>query len=292
MSARFTVDDAKVGELDAVVLADADEDSRVTVVPSRGGLVTSLFAHGREWLYLDEATLRDATQNVRGGIPVLFPSPGKLEGERYTFGGHERAMKQHGFARRCAFREVSRSATLGERAQAEVALELVATEATLAEYPWPFRLRIHYALRGDASLTLTAELTNTGAEPMPFALGYHPYFAVPDGMKSACRIPTESTRAWDNVLHVGRDLATIELGSGEVDLHLETPTSGAELFTPLGRVSIGGHLTHWVVWTLPGRDFVCLEPWSAPRNALNAGPGLTVLAPGESRALAVTFSAR
>lgn len=285
--ARFTVDDARVADLDAVVLADAAEGSRVTVVPSRGGLVTSLFARGREWLYLDEATLRDPTQNVRGGAPVLFPSPGKLQDERYAFGGHERAMKQHGFARRCAFREVSRHG--GPSGQAQVELELTDSEATRAEYPWPFRLRILYALRG-AQLTLTATVTNTGAEAMPFALGYHPYFAVPDAAKAECRVPTKSKRAWDNVRREERDLGSIDLASGEVDLHLAELTSGAELLAPWGRVALGGHLRHWVVWTLPGRDFVCLEPWSAPRDALNTGAGLEVLAPGASRRLAVTLS--
>lgn len=198
-AARFTVEDVRLGglgDLDAVVLSDTVEGSRVTVVPSRGALVTSLFARGREWLYLDEATLRDRTQNVRGGVPVLFPSPGKLEGERYAFGGHERAMRQHGFARRSAFREVSR--TGGPGGQAQVELELTDSEVTRAEYPWPFRLRIRYGLRG-AELTLTAEVTNTGAEAMPFALGYHPYFAVPDAAKLECQVPTKSKRAWDNV---------------------------------------------------------------------------------------------
>jgi len=289
-AARFTVEDVRLGglgDLDAVVLSDTVEGSRVTVVPSRGALVTSLFARGREWLYLDEATLRDRTQNVRGGVPVLFPSPGKLEGERYAFGGHERAMRQHGFARRSAFREVSR--TGGPGGQAQVELELTDSEVTRAEYPWPFRLRIRYGLRG-AELTLTAEVTNTGAEAMPFALGYHPYFAVPDAAKLECQVPTKSKRAWDNVRREERDLASIDLASGEVDLHLAELAHGAELIAPRGRVTLGGHLNHWVVWTLPGRDFVCLEPWSAPRDALNTGVGLEVLAPGAARAFAETFS--
>jgi len=33
-------------------------------------------------LALDEATLRDEAKNVRGGIPILFPAPGKLQGGR------------------------------------------------------------------------------------------------------------------------------------------------------------------------------------------------------------------
>ena len=30
------------------------------------------------------------------------------------------------------------------------------------------------------------------------------------------------------------------------------------------------------IWTLPGRDFVCVEPWARPSNAVNTGHGLVV----------------
>ena len=39
---------------------------------------------------------------------------------------------------------------------------------------------------------------------------------------------------------------------------------------------------HWVVWTLAGKDFVCLEPWTCPGDALNTGDRLIVVAPGAS----------
>jgi galactose mutarotase-like enzyme len=34
-----------------------------------------------------------------------------------------------------------------------------------------------------------------------------------------------------------------------------------------------------VFWTLKGKDFYCLEPWSAPRNAINTGNKLLVIPP-------------
>ncbi len=50
-AARFTVEDVRLGglgDLDAVVLSDTVEGSRVTVVPSRGALViTSLAEESR-----------------------------------------------------------------------------------------------------------------------------------------------------------------------------------------------------------------------------------------------------
>ena len=38
----------------------------------------------------------------------------------------------------------------------------------------------------------------------------------------------------------------------------------------------------WVVWTLAGKDFVCVEPWSSPGNALNSGDRLLWLEPTRS----------
>jgi len=46
--------------------------------------------------------------------------------------------------------------------------------------------------------------------------------------------------------------------------------------------------TTLVVWTLPGRDFVCVEPWTAPGGALATGLALP-LAPGAVERLAVVM---
>src|SRR5271170_3548910 len=83
---------------------------RASLVPERGAIVTQLRLGGRERLYLDDATLTDSTKNVRGGIPLLFPSPGKLEGGRFTRGGKSGEMKQHGFARDLAWTVASAEA--------------------------------------------------------------------------------------------------------------------------------------------------------------------------------------
>lgn len=37
-----------------------------------------------------------------------------------------------------------------------------------------------------------------------------------------------------------------------------------------------------MVWTEEGKDFVCVEPWMAPPNALNTGRDLQKVAPGET----------
>jgi len=79
-----------------------------------------------------------------------------------------------------------------------------------------------------------------------------------------------------------------------VDLHLldHGPTA-SELPSPLGAIQLrcSPEYTHWVVWTIAGRDFVCLEPWTCPGDALNLGERLLLLAPGEAHSLSVEIVA-
>jgi galactose mutarotase-like enzyme len=46
----------------------------------------------------------------------------------------------------------------------------------------------------------------------------------------------------------------------------------------------------FIVWTVAGKDYICLEPWTALGNALNTGEDLIELEPGESRELWVEFT--
>lgn len=283
----FSVSD-RPGAIPQVVLGDDIGGSSVVIAPARGALATSFFASGREWLFLDEASLLDRTKNVRGGVPVLFPSPGKLEGDAFARAGKMGRMGQHGFARNRAWQEVSR-ATGGA---ARLTLELADDAETRASFPWPFRTRLSFALAAKA-LRIEIRVENPGREPLPFGFGFHPYFHVPQAEKARAKIPTAATRAWDNVQKREVPFAGIDLASKEVDLHLEDHGgSEAHLELPEGVVTLRGspEFSRWVVWTLQGKDFVCLEPWTCPGNALNTGRGLLEVAPGDARELWLELS--
>src|SRR5215471_8353085 len=162
-----------VGEL--IVLEDELAETRVVLSPARGGLVTSFQVRGRELLYLDEPTLGDENKNVRGGIPVLFPSPGKLSDDAYTSAGKRFTMKQHGFARALPW---ALESTLVEPV-ASVTIGLVSNAATLAQYPWAFGAKMTFSVTG-RRLRIAFRVENSGATEMPYALGFHPYFLVRD----------------------------------------------------------------------------------------------------------------
>jgi len=257
-----------------------NDAAEVEIVADRGGLVSRFAIAGAPVLFLDDATLRDRTKNVRGGVPVLFPTPGKLAGDAWRCGDASGALPQHWFARNEAWRVAKASAEATELA--------LAWPGDPARWPWPCELAIRFALSG-RTLRMDHRVTNNATTAMPFGLGFHPYFAIADGDKARARVVTTATRAFDNATK--RDVAItapIDLTAKEVDLHLLDHGNASCTFELPGRtIALRGspEFTHWVVWTLAGKDFVCVEPWTCPGNALNTGDRVITLEPGASRAL-------
>lgn len=258
--------------------------STAEVVPGRGGLVTRFTVAGEPVLYLDEETLSDRSKNVRGGIPVLFPIAGRLSGDRYILkeGAAERAypMRQHGLARQAPW-------SVHQVAGARLTMELRSSPASKVNYPFDFayRLSVDLGRAGGRSLALEQEIENLGSRPLPLHLGFHPYFAVPEERKDEVRVETGATRAFDNVRGEVVPFGGVSFSEGEVDLHLlDHRHPGTTLLVP-GRPA---RILEWsesyrtmVLWTQAHKGFVCVEPWTAPGDALNTGEGLIEVPPGE-----------
>jgi galactose mutarotase-like enzyme len=266
----------------SLTLRDDKAASSVVLMPERGAIVTSFQVAGREFFYMDELTLLDASKNVRGGNPVLFPSPGKLQDDRWARFNKSGAMKQHGFARMLPWQVLQQD-------QQSVLLQLQSSEQTLAQYPWQFTASMQLRLQGNA-LSINTTLRNDDVTDMPFALGFHPYFAVAD--KSKLRIPTAASRCFNNVSKQTESFTGFDFTQAEVDIHLQDHRGAGVL--DLGDVHIviraSDEFGLWVVWSLKDKPFVCLEPWTAPGNALNTGDKLIVIPPHTSKTLLVTIA--
>jgi galactose mutarotase-like enzyme len=251
-----------------------DGDSVVAIVPRRGAIVSRFDVGARRVLFMDESTLVDPNKNVRGGVPVLFPTPGKLAGDAWSYAGKRGALKQHGFARNQPF-AIASATTLR-----------LDWHADAATWPWECTLELAFALRA-RTLRIDQRVTNRANEPMPFGLGFHPYFQIASADKARARVDTAATRAFDNVTKRVIELrGPIDLTASEVDLHLlDHGRTECTLHAPDGDVHLRGsrEFTHWVVWTLAGKGFVCVEPWTCPGDALNSGDRLLVVEPGATR---------
>jgi galactose mutarotase-like enzyme len=277
--------------LAVVALDHPTSQSVVEVCPERGALVTRYAFGGREVLYLDYKTLVDRTASVRGGIPVLFPDPGRLTNERYRWNGPvvvEGKLAQHGFARKLPWRVES---VVADDGGATLTLALRPSDETRAAFPWDFALAMRVTLSA-TGLDIAVDVTNRDARAMPFGWGWHPYFTLPHGQRGATSITTGARAFYDRLAERERPIGELDLTAPEIDVRLvghgapELPVrSPSNPFT----VRTTGPLRQWILWLQPERDFFCVEPWSCPPDALNTGDDLVVLAPGASCTLGMAI---
>jgi len=263
-------------------LKDEEADAYLEVVPARGGIITRWQICGEDLLYLDRERFKDPNLSVRGGVPILFPICGNLPDNTYQYEGRNYTLKQHGFARDLPW-QVSKQSS---ETAASLTLELNSNEATRQVYPFDFQLIFTYQLQGN-SLRIHQKVINLSPEKMPFSIGFHPYFQVTDKTRLSFDIPSSQ--------YLDQRSKTLHSYSGHFDFNLEEIDAAFPQITRHQSgfsdsyhqrqivLSYDDLYTTIVFWTLKDKNYICLEPWSAPRNALNTGEHLTYLEPQSSR---------
>jgi aldose 1-epimerase len=271
-------------------------------------------------LFADDTLLGPAGRPTRGGIPILFPFPNRISGGRYDWDGRDYQLPLndspprnaiHGFACRRPWRVVDH----GDGAGAWVTGEFQGSrDAADCRDLWPadYRLRVTYRLSA-GRLRIEAEVTNPDTKPLPFGLGYHPYFRLPfaaggSADDSRVCVPARSFWVLDESLPVGqvepvdvvRDLNTprrfadLKLDDVLTGLLADAPLSPEGVCERATIASSGATLTvgctaafrEMVVFTPPHRHAVCVEPYTCVTDAINLqrrgiDAGWRVLDPGD-----------
>lgn len=273
------------------VLADTNANAIIEIVPERGGIVTRWRFRGRELLYLDRDRFAQPDLSIRGGIPILFPICGNLPGDTYRDGDRAYTLKQHGFARDLPWMPTDRSTDK----DASLTLILDSNDRTRAVYPYEFQLAFTYTLQGN-TLSISQRYTNRSDRPMPFSTGLHPYFFVADKTQLQFDLPaSEFLDQMDGTSHPfeGR----FDFDRDEIDVafrHLTQQVATVKDATSQLSLTVEYNSIYstLVFWTVKGKDYYCLEPWSAPRNALNSGERLIHLHPHSSLTTLVRLRVR
>ncbi|WP_224411294.1 aldose epimerase family protein [Oscillatoria salina] len=261
------------------ILSHEEAMSRLEVVPERGGIITQWRIQGQDLLYLDAERFANPKMSVRGGIPILFPICGNLPNDVYTYQGEQYSLKQHGFARDLPW-QVTNTETDD---LASITLVLNSNEQTLAVYPFKFQLAFTYELK-ENSLKIHQRYTNNSQTTMPFSTGLHPYFLIADKKLLSFDLPASQIQAQDTK-EVYPFEGSFDFDADEIDVALFPVTKNSASITHNRRrfkitINYSELYSALVFWTVKGKDYVCLEPWSALRNALNTGERLTHLEPG------------
>ena len=237
-----------------------------------------------------------------GQSPLLFPVVGRLRDGGYFLNGRRYSLSKHGFARRSEF-------ALEAQDETEMTFLLTDSAQTLESYPFPFELRVHYALMADG-FVMETRVRNTGAETMWFSLGAHPGFQCEMGDK----IVMDAEETADAFLLGENGLcgpAKIPVFDHSRQLVLAPDTfardalifdglksRGAALVRQNGRnvhVDFGG-APCLGLWAKPGAEYVCIEPWYGVDDRWDADGDFThkerirSLEPGAEFAFPVTVT--
>jgi galactose mutarotase-like enzyme len=270
-------------------LSDEENNSWVKVCPERGGIIVGFGVNGTETLYLDKETFYDEKANIRGGIPILFPFCGQLPNQKYELNGIEYNMKNHGVARNYPWEVIDTSSDDG----AALKMRFVSNEETYKSYPFEFELIYTYVLKNNV-LTINQEYINKSDKEMPVAVGFHPYFEASD--KKSIQYDVNATKYLDhndmkikNYSNEDMDLTT----SKESKVMLDHKGNTMSFYLPdLKRkftMQYSSEFKYIVIWSVEGKEFVCVEPWTAKNGALYTKEDLVYIKAKQSLKLSLSI---
>lgn len=293
------------------------QSERAVIVPEAGCQCLSYRIGALEIIAGPASPEAWRTRPHRGGIPLLFPWPGRIARGRFAFKGREysvplnepaRGHALHGLACERAFRVARRGPYF-----VTAILDSGAHPELKSIWPWPFVLEIDYEV--GSGLRLHARIRNTGAETMPLGFGAHPYFHAPlgaGGSRAAMLLQLDAAGHWP------LDASLIPRGApeplaGKYDLRAARAL-GSEIYDDAFRMAPAGDslaararlidpsiklaidvradpaFGDFVIYAPADQPVVALEPYTCAPDAFNLAArgidaGARELAPGE------TFSA-
>lgn len=237
--------------------------ARVTVLPEDGGRIGSLVVDGHELI------VTEGYGPIRWGCYPMAPFAGRIRDGRFSFDGRDVQLPLN-------LPPHAIHGTAFERAWSVVAPDAIATDLGPA---WPFAGRVHqrFDLRPDG---LGVELTLEADEPMPGAVGWHPWFRRV--LRGTASRPAPDSRPLELRFEADRMYVRGEDGLPTGELTTPGAPPWDDCFTglrswPVVRwpdtlaLEIRSSCDHWVVYD-ESDDGVCVEPQTAPPDFPNIAP--------------------
>ncbi len=210
--------------------------------------------------------------------PVLFPIVGTLKNDSYTYKDKTYHLSRHGFARDMEF-----EATQTDENQ--VVFTLKSNSETEKMYPFEFELHIIYTLEQN-NLNIAYKVINLDKVIIPFSLGAHPAFALPENFTNYSLLFEYSENLISHQLEDGLiSNKTFEITQNEKSISLDYTLfeNDALIFKKLKSKSITilenkapilkvkyNDFNSLGLWTVQNAPFICIEPWLGYSDTLDA----------------------
>ena len=267
------------------------------VVPELGMLVASFVVHGHEFIARPGGLVAYRAGHTTA-VPLLYPWANRLSRRSYRVG--DTAVSLRGLNLHVDPNGLPIHGTMTARPEWEVValnagrmrarFDFGAHADLLVSFPFPHVLEVSVAVQ-NARLEVTTAVVASGNVAVPVSFGWHPYWRVPG-----------ARRGWTLELP---DLEHLQLNQRGIPTSSSSPSPAEtvalsdhefdDLFTAAGsrrsvtlcgpsarlRVDLDAGYPFLQVYAPAGEGFCCLEPMTAPTNALVTGDHQLV-APGDT----------
>ncbi len=209
--------------------------------------------------------------------PVLFPIVGTLKNNSYIYETKTYSLSRHGFARDLEFEVV-------ESNQESIVFSLKSNSETQKIYPFDFELYLKYELE-NLKLRISYEIINNSAVKIPFSIGAHPAFSLPNDFENYSLEFNENENLLSYSLE--NDLISdftfmIKTPDKKLPLTYSLFKKDALIFKKLNSKSITilenkkplinvdfDDFPNLGIWTKPDAKFICIEPWFGYSDTTN-----------------------
>ena len=302
--------------VDIVRLTDAAAGVEVNIVPGIGNRAYEMKVHGKNILHMPAPDLGELKKNPGlGGIPFLAPWANRMSdggfwanGKKYNFNATLGTVRLppnniaiHGMMTSSDLWQVTEVSADANSAHVTSRFEFWKYPDLMANWPFAHEYEMTYRLAG-GQLEVITTVINKSAQPMPLALGFHPYYVLPDVPRdeATAHIPARTA-----VITDANRVATGEMKPNDLPdpTPLRAPRTIDDGFTDLVRDAAGKatfsfegrgkkievvYGPKWivaVVYSPANQQYICFEPMAAITNGPNVAhdgkyPALQVLAPG------------
>ncbi|MCX7124545.1 MAG: hypothetical protein NTU49_02080 [Gammaproteobacteria bacterium] len=158
-----------MGNFDSYTLVASDGKTKATVVPDRGGWVSSIilpFSSGdREILFQHDYAWDTEIKDLLGGLPFVFPICARLsrgdQEDLYLYDGKQYHMKIHGFSwyEKWAVENITENS---------IEIVLRDNKNTLVQYPFKFEVRLKYEVLPGKLVCHQIYLNQESNQSMPY----------------------------------------------------------------------------------------------------------------------------
>jgi len=274
-------------------------DLEAVFLPGQGMLGASLKLAGEELLgrlgNLESAAAKGST----AGLPLLYPWANRLAAPRYQAAGRavvldprsallhldENGLPIHGVP----WAGLAWQVTAATESTLQATLDWK-RDAWLAVFPYRHRVELSVALRPDELRVETTVVADAG-DAVPVSFGFHPYFSLAGHARGRWRLQLPPMRRL--VLDAQGIPTGAETPFGGLDAPLGTESldDGFLLAGQAAALSLTAPDRRLTLEFLSGypcaqvfapadKDYIALEPMTAPTNALISGNRLPVVPPG------------